>query len=206
VKTLVNIKKTQYMGHRCFISFKTEDKEYKRYIQENLNVEMIDYSLDEAIDSDDIEYVMRVIREQYLSDSTVTLFLIGERSNENLGTYEQRYLKRELQASLYHRIGNTQNGILGIVLPSMYSSIYRGAGICSICGNSHNYINIMDSTVINEFSYNYYIPNDKCFWAEDDRFCVLVRWDEFIIDPEKYIDKAFEKRSHPITEKTKVRP
>ena len=103
------------MGHKTYISFKTEDKAYKTYIQENLDIDMIDNSLDEAIDSDDFEYIMRVIREQYLSDSTVTIFLIGERSNENLGSYEQRYIKRELQASLYHRQGNTQHGLLGIV-------------------------------------------------------------------------------------------
>jgi len=194
------------MGHRCFISFKTEDNYHKKYIQENLDVDMIDKSLNEPIESEDIDYIMRIIREQYLSDSTVTLFLIGPKSNENLGTYEQRFIKRELQASLYHRAGNTQNGILGIVLPSMYSNIYAGSGICENCGNSHNYINVNNSTTISEFNYNYYIPNDKCAWSEDDRFCVLVKWDDFIVEPEKYIDLAFDKRSHSIAEKTKVRP
>ena len=88
----------------------------------------------------------------------------------------------------------------------MYSRIYGGSGICQTCGNSHNYVYINDSTTIKEFSYNYYIPNDKCAWTEDDRFCVLVKWDDFIEEPEKYIDQAFDKRSHPISEKTKVRP
>ena len=198
--------KTNIMGHRTYISFKTEDEAYKNYIQDNLDIDMIDNSLNDAIVSDDLEYIMRVIREEYLSDSTVTIFLIGERSNENLGAYEQRYIKRELQASLYHGQGNTQNGILGIVLPSMYSRVYGGSGICQTCGNSHTYVNITDSTSIKEFSYNYYIPNNKCSWSEDDRFCVLVKWDDFIQEPEKYIDQAFEKRSHPISEKTKVRP
>lgn len=194
------------MGHRCFISFKTEDKEYKKYIQNYLAVDMIDHSLNEPIQSDDLDYVMRVIREEYLSDSTVTLFLIGYHSNENLGQYEQRYLKRELQASLYHRTGNTQNGILGIVLPEMYSYIYAGSGTCYSCGNVHNYININNSTTISEFNYNYYIPNNKCSWSDDDRYCELVKWDDFIQNPEFYINLAFDKRSHPIAEKTKVRP
>ncbi len=194
------------MGHRCFISFKTEDKGYKKYIQDYLDVDMIDHSLNEPIQSEDFDYVMRVIREQYLSDSTVTLFLIGAQSNENLGQYEQQYLKSELQASLYHRVGNTQNGILGIVLPDMYYSIFKESFICGTCGNSHNHVAINDSTTISEFSYNYYIPNSKCFWSDDDRFCVLVKWDDFILEPEKYIDKAFDKRNHPIAEKTKVRP
>ena len=65
------------MGHRCFISFKTEDLEYKKYIQDHLDIDMIDYSLDEAINSNNTDYIMRKIREEYLSDSTVTIHLIG---------------------------------------------------------------------------------------------------------------------------------
>lgn len=194
------------MGHRCFISFKKEDEVYKKYIQDVMNVDMIDHSLDDAIDSTDEVYVMRKIREDYLSTSTVTIFLIGNNSNENLGWEEQKYIKRELQASLFHGSGNTQNGILGIILPSMYNSIDGGSHVCNICGLRHNTMYINDNTVIKEFSYNYFIPNNKCSWTEDDRYCILVRWDEFEIDPETYIDMAFEKRNHPIAEKTKVRP
>lgn len=194
------------MGHRCFISFKKEDEAYKKYIQDEMDIDMIDHSLDEAIDSTDEEYIMRKIREDYLSTSTVTIFLIGSRSNENLGWEEQKYIKRELQASLYHGSGNTQNGILGIILPSMYNLVDGGKNICNVCGYNHNTVYVNDRTVIKEFSYNYFIPNNKCSWSEDDRFCVLVRWEDFEIDPEKYIDMAFDKRSHPIAEKTKVRP
>ena len=190
----------------CFWGSLQEDFAYKNYIQNHLDVDMIDHSLNEAIDSDDIDYIMRKIRDEYLSDSTVTIFLIGQRSSEYLGAYEQRFIKRELQASLYHRAGNTQNGILGIVLPSMYASIFQGSGICGTCGNTHDFVSINNSTTISEYNYNYYIPNNKCYWSEDDRFCVLVKWDDFIIEPEKYIDQAFDKRSSPISEKTKVRP
>lgn len=197
------------MGHKCFISFKTEDKEYKKNIQEmsgENRVEMIDKSLNEAIDSEDEDYIMRKIREDYLSDSTVTIFLIGTKSNENLGWEEQRYIKRELQASLYNGKSNTRNGILGIVLPSMYDTIYRGSYICNTCGNNHNYVYINDYTTIKEFSYNYYIPKDKCAWAEDDRYCILVKWDDFINNPNKWIDDAFDKRSEPIANSVKVYP
>jgi hypothetical protein len=194
------------MGHKCFITFKTEDSAYKKYIQEELDVEMIDKSLNEPIDSDDEEYIMRKIREDYLSDSTVTICLIGTRSSENLGWDEQRFVKRELQASLYNGQGNSKSGILGIILPSMYDSIYAGSGICNTCGKSHSYVNINDSTIVKEFSYNYYIPNDKCAWSNDDKYCVLVKWENFVKAPNDYIDKAFDKRSSEISNKTKVRP
>ena len=68
------------MGHKCFISFKKEDEAYKKAIQSwvDINkVDMIDKSLNTPIDSDNEDYIMRKIREDYLSDSTVTIFLIG---------------------------------------------------------------------------------------------------------------------------------
>lgn len=194
------------MGRRCFISFKTENKEYKRIILEDLDVDMIDHSLNEAIESDNEDYIMQKIREDYLNDSTVTIHLIGSYGAENKGKDEQKYIKRELQASLYHGKNNTQNGILGIVLPEMYNRVYGGQYICYSCGSSHNTVSLNDDTVIKEFSYNYYIPHNKCSHSEDDRFCVLVKWDDFKLDPERYIEQAFQKREHPIAEKTKVRP
>ena len=194
------------MGHRCFISFKTEDHAYKKYIQDNLEIDMIDHSLDEAINSSDEEYIMKQIRKHYLAKSTVTIHLIGAKSSELLGWEEQKFIKRELQASLFHGNGNTRNGILGVVLPNMYERVYGGKGICTTCGNSHNYVNIDNNTTISEFAYNYYIPNTKCAWSEEDRYCVLVKWSDFCSDPETYIDRAFNKRNQPISDKIKVRP
>lgn len=194
------------MGRKCFISCKTEDFGYKQYILDELDIDMIDKSLHDAINSENEDYIMRKIREDYLCDSTVTIHLIGPYSNDNLGWEEQKYIKRELQASLYHGEGNTLNGILGIVLPEMYDKIFTGSGTCSTCGRSHNYVRLNKTTTIPEFYYNYYIPNGKCSHPEDDRYCVLVKWDEFIKDPEVYIEKAFEKRKNSIANKIKVYP
>ncbi|MDY3596974.1 TIR domain-containing protein [Anaerotignum sp.] len=194
------------MSHKCFISFKTEDKVYKRCIQEDLKIDMIDKSLNTPINSTDEDYIMRKIREDYLSDSTVTIHLIGEYSAENSLFQDQSYIKRELQASLYNGKNNTKNGILGIVLPNMYDKIFKGSEVCSICGKSHDIVCINDSTVVKEFSYNYYIPKDGCSWSEEDRFCVLVKWNDFVKNPELYINKAYDKRFSTISKKTKVRP
>lgn len=194
--------------HKCFISFKTENTSYKNHIQYSLNVDMIDKSLNEPINSDDEDYIMRKIREDYLSDSTVTIFLIGKHSAENDPNENQTYIKRELQASLYNGTNNTRNGILGVVLPEMINSIYKGKYSCPTCGESHNAVVINNDTVIREFNYNYYIPklNNTCHWTEDERYCVLVRWDAFCESPETYIDKAFQKRNSSIANKVKVYP
>ena len=208
------------MGHKCFISFKKEDISYKEEIQkwkENNKVDMIDKSQNTPIDSDDANYMKRKIREHYLSDSTVTIFLIGTRSSENLGWEEQKFIKRELQASLYNGEGNTRSGILGVVLPQMYDSVYKGSYKCSNCGNSHNWVDIGDSTVIKEFSRNYYLNNHgKCAYSEDDRYCVLVKWSDFAEEYNKVqdainqfkeqIEQAFNKRDQPIANDVVVRP
>ncbi len=198
------------MGRKCYISFKTEDSAYKSEIQkmkEEGKIDFIDKSLNEAIDSEDPNYIMRKIREDYLSDSTVTIFLIGNKSSEALGLEEQQYIKRELQASLYNGDGNLRSGILGVVLPQMYDSIYKGNYTCTKCGGSHNHVAINDSTVIKEFSVNYYVePHDGCAWDEDQRYCILVKWDDFIKAPDTYIEKAFNKREAEIAKKVKVYP
>lgn len=192
------------MGHKCFISFKTEDIDYKEYIQTNLKVDMIDKSLNTPINSCNEDYIMQKIRSDYLSDSTVTIFLIGQYSSEILGLCEQKYIVRELQGSLYNGAGNTRSGVLGVVLPSMYDSIFKGQQKCDSCGGTHNIVKIDDSTVIKEFSYNYYIPNGKCAHTEEDRYCVLVKWDVFKEMPDTYINQAYEKRSESIASKVKV--
>lgn len=195
------------MGHKAFISFKFEDSDYKDAIKDIPGIDMIDKSLNEAINSGNDDYIMQKIRTEYLADSTVTIHLIGSRSAESLGAYEQRYIKRELQASLWDSATNPKNGILGIVLPQMDASVYRGNYECPRCGSSHRNVNIGWETVVTEFSGNYYIPADgKCSWSEEDRYCVLVPWQDFYNEPNKWIDAAFDKRDAPISKKTKVKP
>ncbi|MBU1143207.1 MAG: TIR domain-containing protein [Firmicutes bacterium] len=199
------------MGHKCFISCKKEDNGYKKHLLTIFNkIDVVDKTLDRWIDSEDGDYIMGVIRDEYLYDSTVTIFLIGEYSSEKEGyDYEgndhQYFIRKELQASFYNREHKKRSGVLGVVLPQIYSQVYKGQYTCSTCGATHNHVSINDNTVIKEFSANYYIqPHTGCSWSDDDRYCVLVKWDDFLVDPERYIDLAFEKRNHPIANRTRV--
>lgn len=199
--------------HNCFISFKKEDIFYKEKIKEILGEERIKgKSLDKWIDSNDIDYVMQVIRSQCIKNTSVTLFLIGKHSSEEEGfeyNYEdncyynkQNFIIRELKATLYDGKGNRKSGLLGIVLPNMYNEIYGGSYICPHCGEKINLVRINSKTVIKEFSENYYL-NSKCkdgHCNDSERFCVLVKYDDFIIAPNKYIDKAYDKTNKEISE------
>ena len=53
------------MTHKCYISFKTEDTDYKKFIQDDLKIDMIDKSLNCPINSEDEDYIIRKIREDY---------------------------------------------------------------------------------------------------------------------------------------------
>ena len=200
------------MAHKCFISFKKEDQWYRNKIDDLFSVsDIINKGLDRVIDSYDGDYIMKTIRQDYLKDSTVTVFLIGTHSSENegfdyMGRRKNYFIERELQASLYNGEGNTRNGILGVVLPEMYDQIYKGTYQCQKCGGTHNTVVMNDSTVIREFSKNYYIePHSGCAWSDDERYCVLVKWEDFVSNPEKYVDMAFEKRTSAIADKVKIR-
>lgn len=196
------------MSHKCFISFKKEDEVYKDRIITKLGKErIIGRALDEWIDSEDIDYIMQRIRKDYMEGTKVTLFLIGEHSSENEGRDENgdknAFIKRELQATLYDGQGYKRSGLVGIVLPSMENKIFLGSHQCDKCYQIHDRINISDETVIKEFSENYWLEKNEtgCAYLEDGRFCVLVRYSEFMQDPELYIDQAFQKLSEPICQK-----
>lgn len=199
------------MKRKCFISYKKEDKDYRKKLDDLFSEEeVINKGLDRVIDSDNGDYIMKVIRDDYLKDSTVTVFLIGEHSSEYegvdcMGRDKNYFIKKELQSSLYNAKGNTRNGILGVVLPNMYEKVYQGTYVCDTCGKSHNHVSINDNTVIKEFSENYYIkPHTGCAWSDAERYCVLVKWDDFVENPEKYINIAFGKRDSDIADKVHV--
>lgn len=138
------------MKHKCYISYKFEDERYRNKIVDKFgDTHFIDKSQQEEIDSDDPDYIMQKIRELYLKDSSVTIFLIGTRSHENYQEYKdalmgydsQIIIRREITASLYNGNGNTRNGLLGVVLPEMENAIYGGQTTCPCCGAIVNIVN-----------------------------------------------------------------
>ena len=194
------------MSHNCFISFKKEDKEYRNNIVQKLDENRITgKSLDRWIDSDDIDYVMQITRDKYMAGTTVTLFLIGKHSSENEGIdledrNKQAFVIRELQATLYDRVGNPRDGLLGVVLPEMEGEVYGSTSICQHCGKMVTSLNLNDSTVIREFSENYWLKKNACgHFGDNGRFAVLCRYSEFMNDPETYIEAAFEKTKQDIS-------
>jgi hypothetical protein len=67
---------------------------------------------EDLINSDDAEYVIGQIRTRYITDSTVTMVLIGP------CTHSRRHVDWEIKASLRQGEVYTPNGLLGVILPN----------------------------------------------------------------------------------------
>ena len=111
---------------KCFISYHhadepevarflaTFDHSHDKFISRGIGATMAG----DIVASSNDDYVMSRIRELYLSDSTVTILMIGN------CTWSRRYVDWELKASLRSGEKATPNGLLGIVLPSFTSGQY----------------------------------------------------------------------------------
>ena len=106
--------------HRCFVSYqKTNATAVKNFIDEfsdvftPLTVGVTDE--DDFIESEDRDYIMRKIREKYLTNSTVTIVLIGE------CTKARKYVDWEIASSLRNDPNNVRSGLLGINMKSVGS-------------------------------------------------------------------------------------
>lgn len=80
--------------------------EFSRFFHDQYET-IRDNSLDRVIQSDNTQYVMQKIREQYITGTSCTIVLIGAQS------HQRKYLDWEIKATL-----DKQHGLAGIVLPT----------------------------------------------------------------------------------------
>jgi hypothetical protein len=160
------------MVPKCYVSYKSTDFCYRNEI-DALGVDTAPNTYDTSADYDD-ERIVASLRNGALADTAVTIFLIGTHSAESLGWVKQKYIKRELQASMLPSAGGLPNAILGVVLPTACASVYVGGDV-----------QLNDATVVREFRRAY----GSC------RSCGLVRWDDFKKDPHRYIMEVYAARA-----------
>ena len=106
--------------HRCFVSYhKVNSAAVKNFVEEFAEVFTARTvgvtDEDDFINSEDTEYVMRRIREKYLSNTTVTIVLIGE------CTKARKYVDWEIASSLRNDPVNGRSGLLAINMKSVGS-------------------------------------------------------------------------------------
>lgn len=97
--------------HKIFVSYyhwldQGYYEAFSKHFHDKLDA-INDRSLDEEIDSDDVEYVMRTIREKHLTGTSCTLVLIGAE------THKRKYVDWEISATL-----DKEHGLIGVYLPT----------------------------------------------------------------------------------------
>lgn len=117
-----SLKNTDSSRHKCFISYHVADLLEVETFVEDYGTEFIPRSIgvteeDDFVDSKDTEYIKRRIREKYLTDSTVTIVLLGP------GTWGRKFVDWEISSSLRNDTVNRRSGLLVIPLPSMNNSV-----------------------------------------------------------------------------------
>ncbi len=153
--------------HKVFISYYSEDEIFKERFESILG---INYAVSRSVSDGSIEikgktveYIMEQIRDKYLRDSSVTIVLIGK------NTWRRKYVDWEIYASLRSTKSSPRSGLLGIILPSYYSSVQSR----------------LDIHIIPPRLYD----NVECKYAK------IYNWTEDSIQLANYIHTAFSERN-----------
>jgi hypothetical protein len=114
-------RKVDATRHKCFVSYHVDDLDEVTTFLDTYGSEFIARSVgvtdeDDFVDSTDTDYIKRRIRELYLTDSTVTIILLGR------CTWARKFVDWEISSSLRDDSVNKRSGLLAIPLPSMSNS------------------------------------------------------------------------------------
>lgn len=112
--------------HKVFVSHHNKrDGHYKDILAEVAKQHSI--FIDASVDTNDIpdeyddEYIRKIIRDDYLRDSTVTIVLVGTE------TKHRKHVDWEIHSSMYDGPTNKKSGILVINLPSISNGHHSAA-------------------------------------------------------------------------------
>ena len=104
--------------HKVFISYHHANDEAYRIKFEALFSDKHDIMVSKAVQDDDIDpnlpadTIRRIIRDNYLRDSTVTVVLIGAE------TWQRKHVDWEIGSSIRETRHSSRSGLLGILLPA----------------------------------------------------------------------------------------
>lgn len=158
--------------HKVFVSYhhSEPDQTYRNQF-ENLFANQHEIMISKSVQIGDIdsnlktETVRQKIRDEYLSDSTVTIVLIGKY------TWQRKHVDWEISSSIRDTEKNPRSGLLGIFLPSYEKS-------------PDNRNKFIPRNIPPRLYYN---------WR--GKFAQLYDWSTNPIEVQKWIHEAFQNRN-----------
>jgi len=149
------------------------------------------------------EYIESSLRDK-IYDSTITIVLISKGMRNIFETERDQWMPWEISYSLkeYTRNNRTSlsNGIIAIVLPDetdSYSYYITYDSICSCKSLNTQFL----FQILRDNMFNEKLPtignceNGSKVYYGDHSYIQTVTWENFKIDPNKYLDKATEIRN-----------
>ena len=103
--------------HKVFVSYHHANDQVYRDKFEHLFAKTYDIMVSKSVQIGDIdtnlktETIRQKIRDEYLSDSTVTVVLIGSE------TWKRKHVDWEISSSIRSTLLSSRSGLLGIILP-----------------------------------------------------------------------------------------
>lgn len=121
IAAAASARSTDATRHKCFVSYHVDDIDEVAAFLDTFGSEFIPRTIgvtsdDDFINSDNDEYIKQRIGTKYLSDSTVTIVLLGK------CTWGRKFVDWEISSSLRNDPVNKRNGLLALPLPSMNNS------------------------------------------------------------------------------------
>ena len=136
--------------HRVFVSYYHDEDQADRDHFESLFSDIHDIMVSESVEIGDIDdtnlssdRIFQIIREDYLSDSTVTVVLIGAH------TWQRKFVDWEIGASIRHTESNPRSGLLGILLPTYPGHVTNTYNPYTIPPRLHDNIQCSFATIYN---------------------------------------------------------
>ena len=162
--------------HKVFISYHhANDEEYKKKFVETFG-KIFDGFIDKSVSVGDIdsnlktETIRQKIRDDFISDATVTIVLIGAE------TWKRKHVDWEISSSIRETEKNPRTGLIGILLPS--------------------YIGItFDAETLDILPYDKHTIPPRLSDNIDCGFAKIYEWSENPDENKKWIHEAFIRRN-----------
>lgn len=183
-----------YKRHKVFISYhhngnehvwNHKDSDYRDRFERMCSRDF-DIMISKAVQDGDIpsdsspDNTHRIIRDEYLRDSTVTIVLIGN------DTWRRKHVDWEISSSLRNTQYNPRSGMIGILLPTFISKEWHLGNL----KNNHYEVNNLPYYSVDKNT----IP-ERLAMNLDNGFAKLYNWTENPYEIQQWIHDAFERRN-----------
>ena len=190
------------MAHKTFISYKYSDaKGLRDRIIESLGSDATYYRGEDGYSDDLSSLKAETIKgrlKDMLFDTTVTIVIVSpEMLQSNWIDWEIEYSLRE-----YERNGTTShtNGVVGVVMNDwtggtgwIKTNHNNADGCSSVSYNESKLFNIINKNRFNQVPKKYACESCRTVNSLNGSYIALVGQDDFLADPTRYIENAYDK-------------